>query len=86
MDGMNNRAIYTIGIFAVLFLLTCLGIGILVWLSPISEDNLTPAQRSLLDIGDWMVKATVGAILGFTGGAGLVKLGGNGKNEHSTLG
>lgn len=51
----------------------------MVWLSPIGEDSLTPAQRTLLDIGDWMVKASAGAILGFAGGAGLVKL--NGTNS-----
>ena len=78
MDGMN-RAVHTIGIFFVLFILTCMGVGILVWLSPIGEDSLTPAQRTLLDIGDWMVKASAGAILGFAGGAGLVKL--NGTNS-----
>ena len=43
----------------------------LVWLSPAPADRLTPAQDNLIEIADWMVKASVGAILGFAGAARL---------------
>ena len=39
------------------------------WHAPISADELTPAQTNLISIGDWMVKVSVGAILGVIGGA-----------------
>ena len=47
---------------------TGLGVSILVWLAPVPADAYTPAQDSLLTIADWMVKASVGALLGFAGG------------------
>lgn len=47
-----------------------LGVGIQVWLVPVTEAEMTPAQESLLNIGDWVVKVSVGAMLGF-GGARL---------------
>ena len=47
---------------------TGLGVSILVWLAPVPADAYTPAQESLLAIADWMVKASVGALLGFAGG------------------
>ena len=43
------------------------GIGILVWLAPVATDDLTRAQDTLLNIGDWMVKTAIGAMLGFSG-------------------
>ena len=33
--------------------------------------RLTPAQNNLLEIADWMVKASIGAILGLIGGRRL---------------
>ena len=57
-------------------MLTVLGIGTLAWLSDVPTDQLTLAQTRLIDIADWLVKASVGAILGFAGGAGLA----SGKN------
>ena len=46
------------------FALLVIGIGIAMWLSPIPDDELTTAQSSLIDIADWIIKASVGAILG----------------------
>ena len=45
------------------------GVGIMVSLSPYTADQLTPAQDRLLNIADWVVKASVGAILGIIGGS-----------------
>ena len=53
---------------AALFALAILGVSILMWLSPVPSEAYTPAQERLLDIADWMVKASVGALLGFAGG------------------
>ena len=50
-----------------LFGLVVIGVGILAFLSPFPADRLTPAQENLLIIGDWMVKVSVGAILGLGG-------------------
>ena len=48
--------------------LALIGVSVLVWLAPVPADAYTPAQERLLDIADWMVKASVGALLGFAGG------------------
>lgn len=56
--------------------LVIVGGGVLVWLSPVSADSITPAQDNLIEIADWMVKASIGAILGIIGGQRLA----NGKS------
>ena len=56
--------------------LVIVGGGVLVWLSPVSADSITPAQDNLIEIADWMVKASIGAILGLIGGQRLA----NGKS------
>ena len=43
------------------------GLSILVWLAPVSAVEMTPAQDRLIDIADWMTKASIGALLGFAG-------------------
>ena len=53
--------------FIGLFGLVVIGIGIMAWLAEVPADSFTPAQDSLLTVADWMVKASVGAILGFAG-------------------
>ena len=56
--------------FGVVFLLLALmtiGLGILIWLSPIPAGEITPGQQNLMSIGDWIVKASLGAIFGFAG-------------------
>lgn len=43
------------------------GLGILIWLSPILAGEMTPGQQNLMNIGDWIVKSSLGAIFGFAG-------------------
>ena len=68
---MSHGKVPALWIFAALLMLTVLGIGTLAWLSDVPTDQLTLAQTRLIDIADWLVKASGGAILGFAGGAGL---------------
>ena len=68
---MNRRVMPTYTIILTLFALTILGMGTLVWLSPVPAGQLTPAQDNLIGIADWMVKTSVGAILGFVGATRL---------------
>ena len=55
------------GLFGVLII----GIGLTVWLGAFGEDELNPAYRNLLEVSDWMMKSSVGAILGFAGSTHL---------------
>ena len=57
----------TFPILLILFALMGLGLGILIWLAPIADAEVTAGQQNLRNIADGMVKASVGAILGFTG-------------------
>ena len=57
----------TAGVLIVLFGLVILGGGVLVWMAPVPAEDMTPARDLLLNIADWMIKASVGAILGFAG-------------------
>ena len=54
-------------VFIGLFTLVVAGVGLLVWLADVPANDFTPAQDSLLTVADWMVKACIGAILGFAG-------------------
>lgn len=54
--------------------------GVLVWLAPVSEKDLTPAQDTLITTADWMIKACAGAIVGFAGGLRLA----NGRQPHTS--
>ena len=60
-------ALATAGVLIVLFGLVVLGGGVLVWMAPVPAEDMTPARELLLNIADWMIKASVGAILGFAG-------------------
>lgn len=57
----------TIGVIGLLLALILAGGGVLVWMAPVPEADITPARDILLNIADWMIKASVGAILGFAG-------------------
>lgn len=59
-----------------LFVILFTGIGIMLWHAPVPTDKLTLAQTNLINIGDWMVKASVGAILGVIGGARVARING----------
>ena len=69
---MSGRVVSTPWMLITLSGMSAVGLSTLVWLAPIPSDSLTPAQQSLLNIDDWMVKASIGAILGCVGArAGL---------------
>ena len=65
----------------VLFVILYTGMGVMFWHAPIPADELTPAQSNLISIGDWMVKASVGAILGIIGGVRVAKANGVGASQ-----
>ena len=56
-----------VGMFTVMLIA---GIGILLYVASLSPDQFNAAHDSLITIGDWMVKVSIGAILGL-GGARL---------------
>ena len=58
-------------VIGVLFTLIIMSGGVLVWLASVSDELLTPAQETLLNTADWMIKACAGAIVGFAGGLRL---------------
>ncbi|MCE2499768.1 MAG: hypothetical protein J4G13_02770 [Dehalococcoidia bacterium] len=66
-----------------LFMITIGGIGILLFVASIPADRFNPAHDSLIAIGDWMVKVSIGAILGL-GGARLTMARRNG-GSYSTV-
>lgn len=57
----------TASVLIVLFGLIILGGGVLVWMAPVPAEAMTSARELLLNIADWMIKASAGAILGFAG-------------------
>ena len=57
----------TVGVLGLLLALILVGGGVLVWMAPVPAEDMTPAREILLNIADWMIKASVGAILGFAG-------------------
>ncbi len=65
----SNKGVPATWVFLGLFALVVFGTGILFLIS--SFENQNEAHEMLLVLGDWMVKASVGAILGFAGGARL---------------
>ena len=62
-----NSVLTTAGVLIVLFGLVVLGGGVLVWMAPVTAEDMTPAREILLNVADWMIKASVGALLGFAG-------------------
>ena len=47
-----------------LFAITVVGIGILLYVASFPPSQFNAAHDSLIAIGDWMVKVSIGAILG----------------------
>ncbi len=58
--------------------LVLLGSVGMAWQAWVSGPELTPAQKQLIALADWMVKGAVGALLGFAGGIGLARRNGRG--------
>ena len=67
----------TASLIAALFFLIMLGVGVLVWLSPVTAEQLTPAQERLIDLADTLVKGAGGAFLGFVVSRFAIKSDGN---------
>ena len=57
----------TVGVVGLLLALILVGGGVLVWMAPVPAEDMTPAREILINIADWMIKASVGALLGFAG-------------------
>ena len=57
----------TVGVVGLLLALILVGGGVLVWMAPVPAEDMTPARDILINIADWMIKASVGAILEFAG-------------------
>ena len=57
--------LFSIGILAALM---AVGLSLLFFLSPVPDQMLTTAQRDLIEIGDTMVKGSLGGFLGYAGG------------------
>ena len=63
----------TVGVLGLLFALILVGGGVLVWMAPVPADDMTSAREILPNIADWMIKASVGAILGSAGSRLVVR-------------
>ena len=50
-----------------LFAAMGLGLGVLIWLAPVPESEITAGQLHLLGVADGMLKIAFGGILGFMG-------------------
>ena len=68
MSADDNREIPSKAILGILIGVAIAGLSILIWLTPVSALDMTPAQDRLLNIGDWMIKTAIGLVLGFAGG------------------
>ena len=44
----------------------------MMWFAPVPDEDLTSTQVNLITIADWMIKVSVGALLGLVG-AGRVR-------------
>ena len=75
---MSDRVIITGLVFIVLLGLIVLAGSALAWMATVSGPQPTPAQDTLITLADWTIKAAVGALLGFAGGAGLAWRNGGG--------
>ncbi len=57
----------TVGVIGLLLALILVGGGVLVLMVPVPAEDMTTPRDILLNIADWMIKASAGAILGFAG-------------------
>ena len=73
-----SGGIHPLSLLISLFGLVVIGVGILAFLAPVPADGMTPAQESLLVIGDGLVKVCLGGILGL-GVSWLVSAGARGR-------
>ena len=76
-----SSILFPVAVISALIALIIVSGGVLVWLTPVTEELLTPAQNTLIITADWMIKACAGAIVGFAGGMRLA----NGRAAVSTV-
>ena len=69
---------------AALFAIMLVGIGILLYVASFPPERFNAAHDTLITIGDWMVKVSIGAILGL-GGARLTMARRNDGGESATM-
>ena len=67
-----SGAIITGGILIGFFALILASGGVMIWLTLVTGETLTPAQSTLLNATDWVIKLCLGAIAGYISGAGLL--------------
>ena len=67
-----SGVILTGGILIGFFALILASGGVLIWLTLVTGETLTPAQSTLLNAADWVIKLCLGAIAGYISGAGLL--------------
>ena len=58
----------TFSIVVLLLGFVVVGLSLLVWLAPVSAEEMTPAQDTLHNLADGMTKISLGTLLGFAGG------------------
>ena len=58
---------YAISLLVVAFALIVTGGGALVWLAPVTAEEMTPAQSRLIELADTVVKVGLGVLAGFFG-------------------
>ena len=57
--------VYAIALLGVAFVLIGLGGGALIWLAPVSAEQMTPAQDTLRNLADTVAKVGLGVLVGF---------------------
>ena len=60
----------------ILFVLLFTGIGVMLWFAPVPDGELTQIQTNLANVADWMVKMSMGAIIGLVAGSARTLNGG----------
>ena len=73
---------YAISLLIVAFALIGAGGSVLIWLAPVSAEQMTPAQNDLRELADTVVKAGLGVLAGFFG-ARPFQSGNGGANRDS---
>lgn len=58
---------YAIALLVVAFALIVMGGGALVWLAPVTAEEMTPSQSRLIELADTVVKVGLGVLAGFFG-------------------
>ncbi len=74
---MNLREMPFLAQLAVPSALLILGFGIWIWLSTIPDGELTTAQSDMLTTADWIIKVSVGVLLGLGSNASTRARNGN---------